>query len=107
MDGVGKGVEVTGRTVTIMVPSRATMREMMERLIMMNHSFFWGFQSSAVLSVFSMSDWKDEVGDWRLGGVVEFEGVWRWATSGVAGARIAGGGIVTAGSGRDALLEKL
>ena len=46
--------KLTGKTVTSIVASSATMSEMMERLIIMIHSFFSGFHSS-VVDAFSIS----------------------------------------------------
>lgn len=52
---MGSILLLTGRTVTKMVASSATMSEMIERLIMMNHSFFSGFHSPTELFSFSIS----------------------------------------------------
>lgn len=54
-----------------MVASRATMSEMMERLIMMIHSLFSGFHSSAGISIFSRSIVADEADDAVAGTAME------------------------------------
>jgi hypothetical protein len=54
--GGRKGEGLTGSTVTRIVASRATMKDIMERDIMMNHSFLSGFHFSySTLSVSSES----------------------------------------------------
>lgn len=45
-DAIGE-LQLTGRTVTKIVASKATISEMIERLIMMIHSFLSGFHSSS------------------------------------------------------------
>ena len=51
----------TGSTVTRIVASRATMKDMMERLNMINHSFFVGFHSFASFNMaFSRSVVEEE-----------------------------------------------
>lgn len=80
---------LTGKTVTSIVASSATMSEIIERLIMMIHSVFCGFHSS-VVDAFSISikvvAEEETVSEGALSSFVE-----SMAVSGVFGGSIAPG----------------